>query len=88
MSDVAGQPATDGRTADNPVTTGRAIVQAVVTVALIVVGFFYVPQCLLVTPWVASRTMRAWAVTAWIGLAFILACRAAWSITGRARQPR
>ncbi len=69
----------------SPDSWPRALGVGLAAVVLLVLGFFYAPQFILVQMSAPARGVRVWMAAAWMGLAFIVACRAAWRMTRPSR---
>lgn len=60
----------------------RAALVSILTLAVLVLAFFYVPHWILTKPSVPARGARVWIATAWVALAFAASCYAAWKSSG------
>ncbi len=61
----------------------RAIAASVLTLMVLVLAFFYVPQWILTKLASPPRGVRVWMATAWMGFAFAVACYSAWRSSAR-----
>jgi hypothetical protein len=78
MAGTSKEPQTSAQTAPGWV---RAAGASVLTLIVLVVAFFYVPQWILTKLASPPRGVRVWMATAWMGFAFGLACYSAWRST-------
>lgn len=62
--------------------SASVVLVSILTLAVLVLAFFYVPHWILTKPSVPERGVRVWIATAWVAFAFGASCYAAWRSSG------